>query len=132
MPTRPTLHQGNQRLMAWLNQGLKRQNWSARRVTQMALLLALGVLVAALYLAQSSQLVASTRQVQALRDELAQLQQSNADLALQVSGVTTRAQLQQRAEALGFAPARSLLFVPVPHLPVDDSPSVARIYAPAR
>jgi hypothetical protein len=37
----------NQRFTAWLNQGLKRQNWSARRVAQMGLLIALGVVVAA-------------------------------------------------------------------------------------
>ena len=64
MPANPKNKSANQRLAAWINQGLKRQHWSARRVTQMALLMALGVMVAALYLVQSSQIVTSTRQVQ--------------------------------------------------------------------
>lgn len=132
MPAHPKTQSADQRFAAWLNQGLKRQNWSARRVAQMGLLIALGVVVAALYLVQSSQIVTSTRQVQLLREELAELQQANADLAMKISILTTRAQLQQRAEALGFAPVDSLLFVAVPHLPEDDSPSVASIYSPAR
>ena len=57
MPTNPNNKSANQRFTAWLNQGLKRQNWSARRVAQMGLLIALGVVVAALYLVQSSQIV---------------------------------------------------------------------------
>ena len=131
MPTRTDNKSANHRFTAWLNQGLKRQNWSARRVAQMGLLIALGVVVAALYLVQSSQIVTSTRQVQLLREELAELQQANADLSMKISIMTTRAQLQQRAEGLGFAPTGNLLFVAVPHLPQDDSPSIENIYAPS-
>ncbi len=130
MPTNPNDKSANQRFTAWLNQGLKRQNWSARRVAQMGLLIALGVVVAALYLVQSSQIVTSTRQVQQLREELTQLQQANADLAMKISIMTTRAQLQQRAVALGFASTGDRLFVAVPHLPQDDSPSIESIYSP--
>ncbi len=132
MPTNSSNKSANQRFTAWLNQGLKRQNWSARRVAQMGLLIALGVVVAALYLVQSSQIVTSTRQVQLLRDELAELQQANADLSVKISIMTTRAQMQQRAESLGFAPTGSLLYVAVPHAPQDDSPSIENIYSPAR
>src|SRR5512143_1473516 len=132
MPVNPNNKSANQRLTAWLNQGLKYQSWSARRVAQMGLLIALGVVVAALYLVQSSQIVTSTRQVQLLREELAELQQSSADLATKISVMTTRAQLQQRAESLGFAPTGNLLFVAVPHLPQDDSPSIENIYSPER
>ncbi len=131
MPANPNNKSANQRFTAWLNQGLKRQNWSARRVAQMGLLIALGVVVAALYLVQSSQIVTSTRQVQQLREELAELQQANADLAMKISIMTTRAQLQQRAETLGFASTGNLLFVAVPHLPQDDSPSIENIYVPS-
>ena len=130
MPANPNNKNANQRFTAWLNQGLKRQNWSARRVAQMGLLIALGVVVAALYLVQSSQIVTSTRQVQQLRDELAELQQANADLAMKISIMTTRAQLQQRADSLGFAYTGNLLFVAVPHMPQDDSPSIANVYSP--
>ena len=132
MPAKPSNKSANQRLSAWLNQGLKRQHWSARRVAQMGLLIALGVVVAALYIVQSSQIVTSTRQVQLLREELAELQQASADLATKISIMTTRAQLQQRAESLGFAPTGNLLFVAVPHLPQDDSPSIENIYSPER
>ncbi len=131
MPANANNQSANQRFTAWLNQGLKRQNWSARRVAQMGLLIALGVVVAALYLVQSSQIVTSTRQVELLREDLAQLQQSNADLAMQISHLTTRAQLQQRADSLGFAYTGNLLFVPVPHMPQDDSPSIANVYQPS-
>jgi len=130
MPANANNNSANQRFTAWLNQGLKRQNWSARRVAQMGLLLALGVVVAALYLVQSSQIVTSTRQVQVLREDLAKLQQANADLALKISLMTTRAQLQQRADALGFAYTGNALYVGVPHLPEDDSPSIANVYSP--
>src|SRR5512147_2975403 len=130
MPANPNPKSANQRFAAWLNQGLKRQSWSTRRVAQMGLLIALGVVVAALYLVQSSQIVTSTRQVQLLREELAELQQVNADLAMKISLMTTRAQLQQRADSLGFAYTGNLLFVAVPHMPQDDSPSIANVYSP--
>ena len=130
MPANANNKSANQRFTAWLNQGLKRQNWSTRRVAQMGLLIALGVVVAALYLVQSSQIVTSTRQVQLLREDLAELQQANADLAMKISIMTTRAQLQQRADSLGFAYTGNLLFVAVPHMPQDDSPSIANVYSP--
>lgn len=132
MPATSNNKSANQRFAAWLNQGLKRQSWSVRRIAQMGLLIALGVVVAALYLVQSSQIVTSTRQVQLLRDELAELQQANADLAMKISLMTTRAQLQQRAESLGFVSTDNLLFVTVPHLPQDDSPSIENIYSSDR
>ena len=130
MPANPKNKSANQRFAAWINQGLKRQHWSARRVTQMALLMALGVMVAALYLVQSSQIVTSTRQVQLLREELADLERANADLTMKISASATRAQLQQRAAGLGFAPTENVLYVAVPQLPTDDSPSIESIYTP--
>jgi hypothetical protein len=68
--------------------------------------------------------------VQQLREDLAELQQANADLTMKISIMTTRAQLQQRAETLGFASTGNLWFVAVPHLPQDDSPSIENVYAP--
>ena len=132
MPSNPNTKSTNRRLTDWINQGLKRSNWSARRIAQVGLLIAIGVIVAALYLMQSSQIVTSTRQVQLLREELAQLRRENADMAITISTATTRAQMEQRAKALGFAPTDNLVFVPVPHTPVDDSPSVENIYTPNR
>jgi hypothetical protein len=68
--------------------------------------------------------------VQLLREELADVQRANADLAMKLSLSSTRAQMEQRATALGFAPTEKVLYVAVPHLPQDDSPSIERIYAP--
>ena len=58
------------------------------------------------------------------------MQRANADLAMKISLGSTRAQLQQRATTLGFAPTENVLYVAVPHLPQDDSPSIERIYSP--
>ena len=49
---------------------------------------------------------------------------------MKISLSSTRAQLQQRATALGFAPTENVLYVAVPHLPQDDSPSIESIYSP--
>jgi len=115
--------------MEWINQGLKRSNWTAARVAQLGVLIALGVTVAALYLMQSSQIVTSTRSVEQLRETLARLQQDNAELEIQITAATTAPQLQQRAEALGFRTAGPMIFVEVPRFPVDDTPSIANIDA---
>ncbi len=128
MPANPKNKSANQRFAAWISQGVKRPHWSARRVAQMGLLIALGVMVAALYLVQSSQIVTSTRQVQLLREDLADVQRDNANLVLKIGQNSTLAQLQQRAAALGFAAANKVLYVAVPHVPQDDAPSVERIY----
>ena len=125
-PTRPT-QSGNRRFVEWINQGLKRSNWTAARVAQVGVLIALGVTVAALYLLQSSQIVTSTRYVEQLRETLARTQQENAELEIQITSATPASQLQQRAEALGFRPAENMVFVEVPHMPVDDAPSIANI-----
>src|SRR5574341_2069356 len=127
MPSKRPAKAGNQRLMEWINQGLKRSNWSAARVAQVGVLIALGVAVAALYLMQSSQIVTSTRYVEQLRTQLARTQQENAELEIQITAATTAGQLRQRAEALGFRAAESMMFVTVPRLPVDDAPSIANL-----
>ncbi len=119
----------NQRFVEWINQGLKRSNWTAARVAQVGVLIALGVAVAGLYLLQSSQIVTSTRYVEQLREQLAHGQQENAELEMQITAATSQAQLQQRADALGFRPAQNVVFVEVPHAPVDDAPSIANIEA---
>ena len=55
MPAKTNNKSANQRFTAWLNQGLKRQNWSARRVAQMGLLITLGVVVAVLWYKETRQ-----------------------------------------------------------------------------
>ncbi len=129
MPPQRPKSASNPRLMRWINQGLKRSNWTAARVAQLGILIALGVTVAALYLLQSSQIITSTRSVEQLRETLATMQQDDAELEIQITAATTAAQLQQRADALGFRPADNTIFVEVPRQPVDDAPSLANIDA---
>ncbi len=127
MPSTRSSPSGNRRFVEWINQGLKRSNWTAARVAQVGVLIALGVAVAALYLVQSSQIVTSTRYVEQLREQLVRIQQDNSELEIQITAVTTEDQLQRRADALGFRPAENTVFVEVPRPPIDDSPSLANL-----
>ncbi len=127
MPQQQKARIRNQKFVEWINQGLKRSNWTAARVAQVGVLIALGVAVAALYLLQSSQIVTSTRYVEQLREKLTSIQQENAELEIQITTATTESQVQQRAEALGFRPAENTIYVEVPRPPADDAPSIANI-----
>lgn len=123
---RPTKHQSPQ-WVEWVNHGLRPAAWSARRSVQVGLLVAIGLAVAALYLLQSSEIVTATRRVQALRSELTELKLQNSGLAAQISRDGSIERLRQRAEALGFKPAEQIVYLPVAHLPLDDTPSLRTI-----
>lgn len=127
MPQQQKARISNQKFVEWINQGLKRSNWTAARVAQVGVLIALGVAVAALYLLQSSQIVTSTRYVEQLREKLTGIQQENAEMEIQITAATTEGQVRQRAEALGFKPAENTIYVEVPRPPADDAPSIANI-----
>jgi uncharacterized protein HemX len=127
MPPQPKAKTSNRKFVEWINQGLKRSNWTVARVAQVGVLIALGVAVAALYLLQSSQIVTSTRYVEQLRETLTRIQQENAEMEIQITAATTESQVRQRAEALGFRPAANTVYVEVPRPPADDAPSIANI-----
>ncbi len=118
----------NHNLVEWVNHGLKRAHWSANRVAQLGILIAMALAVAALYLMQSSEIVTASRRVQQLRGQLAELRQQNESLAVEISAAGSIEQLKQRAQALGFQPAPFMVFLPVPYVPVDDIPSIQDVY----
>lgn len=126
---RPAKNQGPH-WAEWVNHGLRPAAWSARRSVQIGLLVAIGLAVAALYLLQSSEIVTATRRVQALRSELTELKLQNGGLAAQISREGSIQRLRQRAEALGFKPAGQIVYLPVAHLPLDDTPSLRAILSP--
>ena len=129
MPRKQTSKRRDNSWASWVNQGLKPSNWSAQRVARIGLLIGLALAVAALYLLQSSEIVTASRRVQTLREELWQLQQDNAELANKISAQGSIEQLKKRAEALGFAGAASVVYLPVRYLPQADVPSIRDLYA---
>jgi outer membrane murein-binding lipoprotein Lpp len=115
---------GNRQWVEWVDQGLKRAHWPASRATQIGLLMAIALAVAALYLMQSSEIVTTSRRVQDLRDQVAQLRQANEQLAIDISAAGSIEQLTQRAQAMGFQPAPETVYLPVQYVPIDDMPSI--------
>ena len=112
----------------WVNQGLKKARWPISRVARIGLLIAIAAAVSVLYLVQSSQIVTTTRHVEELRAQLAQLQRENAELTLQISTAGSIEQLTARAKALGFGPALTVVYLPVQSLPDDDAPNLQNVY----
>jgi hypothetical protein len=129
MPRQQTSKRRTTKWADWIDQGLKPSSWSARRVAQIGVLIGLALAVAALYLLQSSEIVTASRRVQDLRVQLAQLQQDNVELAGKISVAGSIEQLQKRAAVLGFGPAASLVYLPVPYLPLDDTRSIRDLFA---
>jgi hypothetical protein len=102
------------RFTLWINHGLKHARWPANRMARVALLLALLPLVAGIFLAQSGQIVTSSRHVESLQKELGDLQRDNARLLASISEERSTAHLKERATALGFRPAETADYVRVP------------------
>ncbi|HZY40716.1 MAG TPA: hypothetical protein VFF59_01815 [Anaerolineae bacterium] len=128
MPRQQTSKRRNTTWADWVDQGLKPSSWSARRVAQIGLLIGLALAIAALYLLQSSEIVTASRRVQDLRAQLAQLQQDNAEVSSKISAAGSIEQLKKRAEALGFGPPASLVYLPVRYLPLEDVRSIQDVY----
>ncbi len=118
----------NRKLAEWVNQGLKQAHWSMSFLMRVALMMVIVAAFAILYLVQSSQIVTMSRHVQQLQVDLVQLQQDNAQLALQISAVGSVDRLQARAEKLGFVPAAGIIYLPVKSQPVDDAPTIASAF----
>src|SRR5512141_1188608 len=120
----------NGKLGEWIDQGLKKAHWSPSRLMRLGLIIVISAAFAVLYLVQSSQLVTAARQVENLHAELTELQQANAQLAVQISAASAIGQLRDRAEKLGFVPAEELVYLTVKSQPVDDTPTLQTIYTP--
>lgn len=119
----------NRKLSEWVDQGLKKVRWSLSFVVRVALIIVIVAAFGVLYLVQSSQLVTTARHVQQLRDDLVQLQQDNAQLALEISAAASIDQLQARAAKLGFVAAADMVYLQVKSQPVDDAPTLESVFA---
>jgi cell division protein FtsL len=78
--------------------------------------LVLVAMVTAIYLNVTVRTAISGREIQLLQATIAEDQRTNADLETQLAGLTSASAMQQRADALGFAPARhdDITYVIVP------------------
>ena len=77
-------------------------------------------LVGWLYLGQASVITSSTLQIERLQQEIALLDQQNAELALEIAEIESLNQVKQRAQALGFAPVNPTA---IRYLPIEDFPT---------
>jgi cell division protein FtsL len=126
---RRTQKSANEKISEWVDQGLKKVRWSLSFVTRVALIIVIVAAFAVLYLVQSSQLVTSVRHLQQLQSDLIQLQQDNAQLALEISAAGSVTRLQTRAAQLGFGPADEVVYLQVKSQPVDDAPTLESAFA---
>jgi cell division protein FtsL len=78
--------------------------------------LVLVAMVAAVYLNVTVRTAIAGREIQLLHAEIAEHQRTNADLEIQLAGLTSASAMRQRAEALGFEPAQpdEVIYVVVP------------------
>lgn len=100
-----------------LLQRYRQAPWRVQR--QWVSLFLLGVvailLIAALYLNVTVRTAIAGREIQSLRDAMEENARLNADYEMQLAALTTSESMQQRARALGFAPAdyEEVLFLTV-------------------
>ncbi|MBN1888172.1 MAG: hypothetical protein JW850_09285 [Thermoflexales bacterium] len=83
--------------------------WAVR----LALIVAMAVLVAGLYLAQASQMSTTGRQLESMREQHDQLKRENAELLYLISRDANIASLQQRSAAKGLVPAENIVYLAV-------------------
>ena len=71
------------------------------------LLLVIGAaMIASLYLQVTARSAAAGREIQEIRVQITAVQRANADLETQLAGLTSSAEMQRRAGALGFRPVK--------------------------
>ncbi len=110
------------RIAEWASHGLKRTGWNLDPKTGLsglALVCGLGLL-AAFYLAISSQTAVLGRDLQELEAAKSALVWDNAELEQQIALSASVVDLQKRAVELGFAPAENVLFLNLPDLSRSD------------
>jgi hypothetical protein len=112
------------RLTEWIDHGLKRARWPVSRAARIAAFLSLALLLAGVYLVQSSQIATTNRRAEAMRRELTELRRENALSLSRSAELTSAARMLERAGALGFQVADIVEFVRVPVVIHDDAPSL--------
>ncbi len=79
------------------------------------------LLVALVYLAQSSNAALIARNLRVKEDRIQQLEQQNAQLRYEISAVTSPAAVEQRAKKLGLGPAKRVIYASLPELQGEDT-----------
>jgi cell division protein FtsL len=102
--------------MQWVTHGIKRGRFemSRRTLVYFAVVVALLVLVATLYLMLVSRTAAQGRHIEQLRADLAWLKKENEQLEVEIAKVDSVARLWSRAIELGFVPADQVEYLSVP------------------
>ncbi len=88
------------------------------------------LLVAIVYLAQSSNAALIAHNLHLKEIKIQELEKENAELRYEIAGVTSPASLEERAKKLGLGPARRVIYTDLPSLVKDDFPGVVDL--PAR
>jgi cell division protein FtsL len=90
--------------MQWVTHGIKRGRFEMNRRTILyaSVVVALLVVIAALYLMLVSQTAARGRHIEQLREELAWLKKENEQLEVDIAKASSIARLYRRAVELGF------------------------------
>jgi hypothetical protein len=101
---------------------VKRTGPSGALLVRLGLAAALAALIAALYLAQASEMSTTGRRLEALRENYNRLKRINAELSYQISQEGSIPRLQQRSADLGLIPAERVEYLSVPTLPPVDCP----------
>jgi cell division protein FtsL len=114
-------------------QKVKQAPWRVQRqwIGLLLLGLVLMTMVAGIYLNVTAQAAISGRQIQILTADIEKYNRVNADLEIELAGLTSSEAMQDRADELGFHPATTdeIAYVAVPgyvdSLPVNLSSQVA-------
>jgi hypothetical protein len=107
--------------------GIKQPNQPIGPVTvKLALFLALIGLVAGLYLWQASEIAATGRRIEALRQRRQDLERESTELLEQIAAEGSLPALQERAAKLGFSPATQVDYLPVTAIPPDTFPTLRK------
>lgn len=105
--------------------GTKQPNWPVGPVTvRLGLILFLVGLLAALYLAQASEIATTGRRIEMLRQQRDELQRDSAELLDQIAIEGSIPRLQERAARLGFVPATQVEYLRVTAVPPDTAPTL--------
>ena len=99
--------------LKWATHGAK-QGWlelDSRPVVLLSAIVLVLTLAAALYLGVVGRTAAKGRRIEQLQAEIFRLQRQNEQLAVEIAEVSSFPELDERARALGFAPAERVEFM---------------------
>ncbi|MGD2179236.1 MAG: hypothetical protein PVG71_15600 [Anaerolineae bacterium] len=99
--------------LAWVTHGVKRGRFEldSRAAVALSAVVAVLMLVAALYLALVSRTAAQGRYIERLQVEVFRLQRENEQTAVRIAEACALPRVMSRAEALGFVPAEHVEFL---------------------